>query len=80
MIKSKRSYERDASSDGYRVLFDRLWPRGVRRSDAKLDGWSGDLAPRAELRKWFEHDPNDGPNSKDGTESSSMVKRTCCRN
>jgi uncharacterized protein YeaO (DUF488 family) len=56
MIKSKRIYERAEPSDGYRILVDRLWPRGVRKSDAKLDGWLRDLAPSAELRKWFEHD------------------------
>jgi len=61
MIKSKRVYERAEVSDGYRVLVDRLWPRGVKKSAAKLDGWSKDLAPSAELRKWFGHDPNKWP-------------------
>jgi len=57
MIKLKRIYERAEPSDGYRILVDRLWPRGVRKSDAKLDGWLRDLAPSTGLRKWFEHDP-----------------------
>ena len=57
MIKLKRIYAAAEPSDGYRVLVDRLWPRGVRKSDAKLDGWLRDLAPSTGLRKWFEHDP-----------------------
>jgi uncharacterized protein YeaO (DUF488 family) len=61
MIKSKRICERAEPSDGYRVLVDQIWPRGVRKSDAKLDGWWRDLAPSAELRKWFEHDPKKSP-------------------
>lgn len=54
----KRAYEPVASSDGYRVLVDRLWPRGVSRARAKLDGWEKELAPSTELRKWFGHDPS----------------------
>ena len=61
MIKLKRIYEKAEPSDGYRVLVDRLWPRGVRKSDAKLDGWLRDLAPSTGLRKWFEHDPKKWP-------------------
>jgi uncharacterized protein YeaO (DUF488 family) len=64
MIKVKRIYERAEPNDGYRVLPDRLWPRGVRKSDAKLDGWLRDLAPSAELRKRFEHDPKKWPEFK----------------
>ena len=52
MIKLKRIYEDAELSDGYRDLVDRLWPRGVRKS-GQLDGWLKDLAPSAELRKWF---------------------------
>ncbi len=61
MIKIKRIYERAKPNDGYRVLVDRLWPRGVRKSDAKLDGWLRDLAPSTGHRKWFEHDPKKWP-------------------
>ena len=61
MIKAKRIYEKADVTDGYRVLVDRLWPRGKRKSEAKLDGWVKDLAPSAELRKWFEHDPEKWP-------------------
>jgi uncharacterized protein YeaO (DUF488 family) len=57
-IRLKRVYEPAASSDGYRVLIDRLWPRGVSRERAKLDAWERELAPSTELRKWFGHDPS----------------------
>ena len=53
----KRVYEAADESDGYRVLVDRLWPRGVSRQAAQLDDWARDIAPSAELRVWFNHDP-----------------------
>ncbi len=56
-IAVKRVYEPAASSDGYRVLVDRLWPRGLKKEDAALDAWSKELAPSTTLRKWFGHDP-----------------------
>lgn len=56
-IRLKRAYEPAASSDGYRVLVDRLWPRGVSKEKAWLDEWAKDLAPSAELREWFGHEP-----------------------
>jgi uncharacterized protein YeaO (DUF488 family) len=56
-VRLKRAYEPPAASDGYRVLIDRLWPRGVRREGARLDEWARELAPSAELRRWFGHDP-----------------------
>jgi uncharacterized protein YeaO (DUF488 family) len=56
-IHLKRAYEPAAPSDGYRVLIDRLWPRGVRRESARLDEWARELAPSTELRRWFGHDP-----------------------
>jgi uncharacterized protein YeaO (DUF488 family) len=56
-IRLKRAYEPPASTDGYRVLIDRLWPRGVSRERAKLDEWEKELAPSAALRQWFGHDP-----------------------
>lgn len=55
-IRLKRIYEAAADDDGYRVLVDRIWPRGVAKRDAVLDDWCKDLAPSAELRKWFAHD------------------------
>ena len=56
-VRLKRAYEPPAASDGYRVLIDRLWPRGVRREEARLDEWAKELAPSGELRRWFGHDP-----------------------
>ena len=56
-IKLKRAYERPAASDGVRILVDRLWPRGVRKTDAAIDQWAKNLAPSTDLRKWFGHDP-----------------------
>lgn len=58
MIKLKRVYEKAENNDGLRVLVDRLWPRGVKKEEAKLDEWLRDIAPSSELRKWFSHDPN----------------------
>lgn len=56
MIKLKRAYENAEKTDGYRVLVDRLWPRGVAKKKLALDEWAKDLAPSAELRKRFAHD------------------------
>ncbi|MDD4955318.1 MAG: DUF488 family protein, partial [Candidatus Omnitrophica bacterium] len=55
-IKIKRIYETPANNDGFRVLVDRLWPRGVSKEKAKIDLWSKDIAPSDQLRKWFAHD------------------------
>ena len=57
MFHVKRVYEKPARSDGYRVLVDRLWPRGVSKAAAKLDAWEKEIAPSDELRKWFGHEP-----------------------
>ena len=56
-ILVKRIYEPAAKSDGFRVLVDRLWPRGISKENVKLDLWLPDLGPSTELRKWFNHDP-----------------------
>jgi uncharacterized protein YeaO (DUF488 family) len=56
-IKLKRAYEEPSAQDGTRILVDRLWPRGVRKQDARIDHWFKEIAPSAELRKWFAHDP-----------------------
>ena len=56
-IRLKRAYEPAESSDGYRVLIDRLWPRGLSRERASLDEWNRELAPSTELRQWFGHEP-----------------------
>lgn len=57
MIQMKRVYEPAAPDDGYRVLVERLWPRGVRKADAHLDAWEREIAPSTELRRWYGHDP-----------------------
>lgn len=57
-VRLKRAYDAPAPSDGYRVLIDRLWPRGVSKDDARLDEWARQLAPSSELRRWFGHDPS----------------------
>ncbi len=56
-IEVKRAYEEPSEDDGYRILVDKLWPRGVSKADAKLDKWWKEIAPSTELRKWFDHDP-----------------------
>jgi uncharacterized protein YeaO (DUF488 family) len=58
MIKLKRAYEPAKETDGYRVLVERLWPRGLRKVDAHLDEWLKDLAPSHELRRWYGHEPS----------------------
>jgi uncharacterized protein YeaO (DUF488 family) len=56
-ILVKRVYEPAAKSDGFRVLVDRLWPRGLSKESAHIDLWLRDIGPSTELRKWFNHDP-----------------------
>ena len=60
-IRLKRAYESAEDSDGYRILIDRLWPRGLSKERAELDEWERDLAPSAELRQWFGHEPSRFP-------------------
>ena len=57
MIRIKRAYEKPSKEDGYRILVDRLWPRGISKDDAKIDLWLKEISPSNELRKWFSHDP-----------------------
>lgn len=56
-IHIKRIYEAISKNDGYRVLVDRLWPRGIKKEDARIDEWLKDIAPSDSLRKWFGHQP-----------------------
>lgn len=56
-FRCKRIYEPAADTDGFRVLVDRLWPRGIRKENARIDLWAKEIAPSKELRKWFSHDP-----------------------
>ncbi len=55
LIIIKRIYEEVSPEDGYRILVDRLWPRGVSKEEAQLDEWLKDIAPSTEFRKWFDH-------------------------
>ena len=56
MIKIKRIYENPEKGDGFRILVDRLWPRGLTKEKAKIGFWMKEIAPSTELRKWFSHD------------------------
>ena len=56
-VRLKRAYDPAEPADGYRILIDRLWPRGVSRDRVKLDDWQKELSPSAELRQWFAHEP-----------------------
>lgn len=58
MLRIKRVYDPPSRDDGTRILVDRLWPRGLRKENARIDEWEKDLAPSSALRKWFSHDPS----------------------
>jgi uncharacterized protein YeaO (DUF488 family) len=60
-IKIKRAYEPAAASDGTRILIDRLWPRGLKKTEATIDIWMKDIAPSDALRRWFGHRPERWP-------------------
>ncbi|RSL32221.1 DUF488 family protein [Salibacterium salarium] len=55
-VQIKRIYEQVSEKDGYRVLVDKVWPRGVSKEHAKLDEWAKEITPTSELRKWFNHE------------------------
>ena len=56
MIKIKRVYDEPGDEDGKRYLVDRLWPRGIKKENLKLDSWLKEIAPSTDLRKWFHHE------------------------
>lgn len=56
-MKIKRVYDEVEESDGFRILIDRLWPRGLSKEKASIDEWDKEIAPSTELRKWFNHEP-----------------------
>jgi len=58
MIYIKRIYDPQVKDDGFRILVDRLWPRGLKKEEAKIDLWLKEIAPTSELRQWFNHDPD----------------------
>ncbi|MGY4689276.1 DUF488 domain-containing protein [Salibacterium sp. K-3] len=55
-VKLKRIYEEAKKQDGYRVLVDKVWPRGISKAEAELDDWAKAITPSSGLRKWFNHD------------------------
>lgn len=57
MLQLKRAYDPPSAKDGYRVLVDRLWPRGLKRDGSRIGTWLKDIAPSDKLRRWFGHDP-----------------------
>ena len=57
MVQVKRAYEQSSKDDGERFLVERLWPRGVKKENLRLEAWLKDVAPSTELRQWFQHDP-----------------------
>lgn len=57
MIRLRRVYDAPGAGDGFRVLVERLWPRGITKAEAHLDRWEREIAPSTDLRKWFAHDP-----------------------
>jgi len=56
-VRIRRVYDPPEPEDGFRILIDRVWPRGVSKEEARVDEWRRDLAPSTELRRWFGHDP-----------------------
>ncbi len=60
-VNVKRIYEEYKKSDGYRILVDRIWPRGVKKEKAQIDSWMKEVAPSTALRKWFSHEPDKWP-------------------
>ena len=56
-VSVKRAYEPFSAEDGYRILIDRLWPRGIKKEGANIDRWMKNVAPSTALRQWFDHDP-----------------------
>jgi uncharacterized protein YeaO (DUF488 family) len=82
-VTLKRVYAEPSESDGTRILVDRLWPRGLTKEKAKVDVWLKEIAPSAELRKWFNHEPSKWPGFKkryqaelsNNTEALSALKK-----
>jgi len=60
-VNVKRIYEEHENADGFRILVDRIWPRGIKKEKAQIDSWMKEVAPSTALRKWFAHDPDKWP-------------------
>lgn len=73
MILLKRIYDGYSEDDGYRVLVDRVWPRGIKKVDAHLDEWLKKIGPTTELRKWFNHEDDKYPEFKRKYEAELQV-------
>jgi uncharacterized protein YeaO (DUF488 family) len=80
MIKTKRVYEPLSKEDGYRILVDRLWPRGLTKEKANIDLWLKEIAPSDKLRKWFCHDPDKWKEFKNRYETELANKQELLRN
>jgi uncharacterized protein YeaO (DUF488 family) len=74
-VKLKRVYEKPEKIDGFRVLIDRLWPRGLTKEKAKIDFWLKEIAPSNELRKWFAHDPEKWPEFQNKYKKELTIER-----
>lgn len=75
MIKLKRVYDPPGKEDGFRVLVDRVWPRGVKKEALALDLWLKEVAPSGQLRKWFGHDPAKWPEFRKRYEAELKEKK-----
>ena len=64
-VLMRRAYEPPEARDGYRVLVDRVWPRGISRDALRIDEWSREIAPSTDLRRWYGHDPERWPEFRD---------------
>jgi uncharacterized protein YeaO (DUF488 family) len=80
MIKTKRVYDPPSKEDGYRILVDRLWPRGLTKEKANIDLWLKEIAPSDTLRKWFSHDPNKWKEFKNRYEAELAKNQELLRN
>jgi len=79
MIKIKRVYDKYEKEDGYRILVDRLWPRGLSKNKARVDLWLKEIAPSDKLRKWFSHDPKKWGNFRNRYENELKSKSAMIR-
>ena len=79
MVRTKRVYEQAKKEDGYRVLVDRLWPRGMKKEAARIDQWMKDVAPSDALRKSFHHDAMKWPDFLKKYQAELAKKKPCLR-
>ncbi|MBA0085904.1 MAG: DUF488 family protein [Acidobacteria bacterium Pan2503] len=79
MVRTKRVYEQAKKEDGYRVLVDRLWPRGMKKEAARIDQWMKDVAPSDALRKSFHHDAMKWPDFLKKYQAELEKKEPCLR-